>query len=61
MKQGDFRAFYKKYFGYSLSIAKEIVKNTDLAQDIAQEVFCSLFQQRGNLKKNEKMLYSLVK
>ena len=32
-----------------------------MAQDIAQEVFCSLFQQRGNLKKNEKMLYSLVK
>lgn len=63
MKHRDFRAFYKKYFGYSLSIAKEIVKNTDLAQDIAQEVFCSLFQQRGNLKlkKNEKMLYGLVK
>ena len=63
MKREDFREFYKKYFRFSISIANEIVKNIDTAQDIAQEVFCSLFQQSKNLnlKKDEKMLYGFVK
>lgn len=63
MRHRDFREFYNKYFRLSIRIANEIVNDKDTAQDIAQEVFYSLFKQGKNLnlKKDEKMLYSLVK
>ena len=55
--EGDEMAFhiiYKKYFGRVYSIALSFLPNAMMAQDIVQEVFSSVWVNRGKLKEVQK-------
>ena len=41
----DFKAFYKKYLKFSIRIAKKMVKDKDLAEDISHDTFYHLFRK----------------
>lgn len=57
----DFKAFYEKYLRFSIGIAKQIVKDEALAEDISQEVFYHLYRVLGTLDfTNERKLRALV-
>lgn len=40
----DFKEIYEKYLGFSIRIAKSIVKDKALAEDVSQEVFYHLYE-----------------
>lgn len=40
----DYKAVYEKYLRFSIRIAKQIVKDEALAEDIAQEVFYHMYE-----------------
>lgn len=43
-KYENFEAFYEEYLGFSIRLARNVVKNEETAKDISQEVFCHLYE-----------------
>jgi RNA polymerase sigma-70 factor (ECF subfamily) len=61
MNNEDFQAFYENYYRFSIMSASKVVKDDCLAEDISQDVFCILYQNRHKLdRSNELKLKSLV-
>lgn len=61
MKNEDFKDIYLKYQRFSAGVAFRLVKNRAIAEDICQEVFCSLYKLGDRLDtSNEKKLRSLI-
>jgi RNA polymerase sigma-70 factor (ECF subfamily) len=57
----DFVAIYDKYLRFSVSVAKQIVKDEALAEDVAQEVFCHLYHVMEDIDwTNERKLKALI-
>ncbi|MDO4339373.1 MAG: sigma-70 family RNA polymerase sigma factor [Eubacteriales bacterium] len=56
-----FRTLYLKYKRVSARVAYRILKDKNLAEDIAQEVFCSIYEMGDRLDiENDKKLHSLI-
>lgn len=61
MNNEEFEEFYIEYYEFSVRIAEKVAKNRTLAEDISQEVFCSLYKVKQKLEKdNEKKSRALV-
>ena len=62
MRNEDFKSFYKKYYRFSVKIAHRIVKDLSAAEDIAQEMFYSLYRELERVEtEDEKKLCALVR
>lgn len=62
MRNEDFKSFYKKYYRFSVKIAHRIVKDLSTAEDIAQEMFYSLYRELERVEtEDEKKLCALVR
>lgn len=62
MTNADFMLFYKKYRGFSRKMAKKLVRDEYIADDICQEVFASIYNMGEGLDlSNERKIYGLVK
>ena len=62
MRNEDFKSFYKKYYRFSVKIAHRIVKDLSTAEDIAQEMFYSLYKELERVEtEDEKKLCALVR
>ena len=61
MKCENFKDIYRKYRGFSTSVAEKVLKDDVIAEDISQEVFshCMRSEQRW-IFQNEKMIKSLI-
>ncbi len=46
-----FENLYQHYYAKTLYFAKQYLSNQDEAEEVAQETFITLWQQRGNIKK----------
>ena len=61
MDNAEFEEFYKKYFEFSIRIAEKLLKERSAAEDVSQEVFCSLYKIKDRLEMgNERKLRGLV-
>ena len=61
MKCENFKDIYRKYRGFSTSVAEKVLKDDVIAEDISQEVFSHLYEIRATLDfSNEKMIKSLM-
>ena len=61
MKCENFKDIYRKYRGFSTSVAEKVLKDDVIAEDISQEVFSHLYEIRATLDfSNEKMIKSLI-
>lgn len=61
MKNEDFKGFYERYYEFSLRLALKMVKNRVVAEDISQDVFCSLYKYKDKIDTdNEKKVHALV-
>jgi RNA polymerase sigma-70 factor (ECF subfamily) len=57
----EFLAIYDKYLRFSVSVAKQIVKDEGLAEDVAQDVFCYLYRVADDLDlSNERKIRALI-
>ncbi len=62
MTNAEFRLFYKRYRGFSRKLAKKLVEDDYIADDICQEVFASIYNMGENLDlSSERKIYGLVK
>lgn len=62
MTNADFMSLYKKYRGFSRKLAKRLVSDEYIAEDICQEVFASIYNMGEGLDlSNERKIYGLVK
>lgn len=62
MNDTDFKKLYKKYRGFSLKLAKRLVKDEHAVEDICQEAFISIYDMGEELDlSNERKIYGLVK
>lgn len=62
MTNADFMSIYKKYRGFSINLAKKLVNDRQIAEDICQEVFTSIYKMGNDIDlSNERKLYGLVK
>ncbi|MDO5134797.1 MAG: sigma-70 family RNA polymerase sigma factor [Eubacteriales bacterium] len=61
MSNEEFEEFYTANLGFSRRVAERIVKNRAVAEDIAQDVFMSLYKGKEKLRiGEEKQLHCLV-
>lgn len=61
MKCENFNDIYRKYRGFSINVAHQIIGDEVVAEDISQEVFSHLYEIRETLNfSNEKMIKSLI-
>ena len=53
LKEGHENAFayvFKEYYGVLLNYASRILHDAEVANDLVQEVFCRLYEKRGELR-----------
>lgn len=62
MTNAEFMTFYKKYRGFSINVAKRLVNDRQIAEDISQEVFTNIYKMGEDVDlSNERKLYGLIR
>lgn len=49
-REGAFAYVFKEYYGVLLNYASRILHDAEVANDLVQEVFCRLYEKRGELR-----------